>query len=175
VPALRVAARTSSFAFKGKNVPIRRLSEELQVSTVLEGSVRKAGNRLRITAQLINAADGYHLWSERYDREMADTFAIQDEGEAKGREVREYIVLVTKTGEPNKRGSALLKKLMLECGLDTKAILGFKFPEFDSKSFGDFKKLLDQPLLLTIKHEVRKAGQHAGKTFPRVDSFKAPN
>ena len=79
VPALRVAARTSSFAFKGKNVPIRRLSEELQVSTVLEGSVRKAGNRLRITAQLINAADGYHLWSERYDREMADTFAIQDE------------------------------------------------------------------------------------------------
>jgi serine/threonine-protein kinase len=79
VPSLRVAARTSSFAFKGKNVPIRRLSEELQVSTVLEGSVRKSGNKLRITAQLINAADGYHLWSERYDRDMADTFAIQDE------------------------------------------------------------------------------------------------
>ena len=79
VPALRVAARTSSFAFKGKNVPIRRLGEELQVSTVLEGSVRKAGNKLRITAQLINVADGYHLWSERYDREMADVFAIQDD------------------------------------------------------------------------------------------------
>jgi serine/threonine-protein kinase len=79
VPGLRVAARTSSFAFKGKNVPIRRLSEELQVSTVLEGSVRKAGNKLRITTQLISAADGYHLWSERFDREMADTFAIQDE------------------------------------------------------------------------------------------------
>jgi eukaryotic-like serine/threonine-protein kinase len=79
VTGLRVAARTSSFAFKGKNVPIRRLSEELQVSTLLEGSVRTAGNKLRITAQLINAADGYHLWSERYDRDMADVFAIQDD------------------------------------------------------------------------------------------------
>jgi serine/threonine-protein kinase len=79
IPALRVAARTSSFAFKGKNIPVRRLGEELQVSTVLEGSVRRSGNKLRITAQLINAVDGYHLWSERYDREMADVFAIQDD------------------------------------------------------------------------------------------------
>ena len=79
VPALRVAARTSSFALKGKNLPIRRLAEELQVSTVLEGSVRRAGSKLRITTQLINAADGYQLWSERYDREMADVFAIQDD------------------------------------------------------------------------------------------------
>jgi serine/threonine-protein kinase len=79
IPALRVAARTSSFAFKGKNLPIRELGEALQVSTVLEGSVRKAGNKLRIGAQLINVADGYHLWSEKYDREMADVFAIQDD------------------------------------------------------------------------------------------------
>ncbi|MGH7514720.1 MAG: protein kinase domain-containing protein [Gemmatimonadales bacterium] len=79
IPALRVAARTSSFAFKGKNVPIRVLGEELQVNTVLEGSVRKAGNKLRITTQLVNVADGYQLWSERYDREMADVFAIQDD------------------------------------------------------------------------------------------------
>jgi serine/threonine-protein kinase len=76
---LRVAARTSSFALKGQTRDIREVGQKLQVGTVLEGSVRKAGNRLRITAQLINVADGYHLWSERYDREMTDVFAVQDE------------------------------------------------------------------------------------------------
>jgi adenylate cyclase len=79
IGALRVAARTSAFAFKGKNLDIRRVGEQLSVGTVLEGSVRKAGNRLRVTAQLVNVADGYHLWSERYDRELEDVFAIQDE------------------------------------------------------------------------------------------------
>ncbi len=76
---LRVAARTSSFAFKGKNEDLRVIADRLGVRTVLEGSVRKAGNRLRVTAQLINAADGCHLWSERFDREMTDVFALQDE------------------------------------------------------------------------------------------------
>ena len=79
IQALRVAARTSSFAFKGKSEDIRAIGRKLKVATVLEGSVRKAGNRLRVTAQLINVADGYHLWSERYDRELEDVFAIQDE------------------------------------------------------------------------------------------------
>jgi TolB-like protein/Flp pilus assembly protein TadD len=79
VQSLRVAARTSSFAFKGKNEDVGEIGRKLKVSTVLEGSVRKMGNRLRITAQLVNVADGYHLWSERYDREMEDVFAIQDD------------------------------------------------------------------------------------------------
>ncbi len=79
VQALRVVARTSAFAFKGKNIDIRKVGEQLGVTTVLEGSVRKAGNRLRVTAQLVNVTDGYHLWSERYDRQMDDVFAIQDE------------------------------------------------------------------------------------------------
>ncbi|HEY6224214.1 MAG TPA: protein kinase, partial [Gemmatimonadales bacterium] len=79
IQALRVASRTSSFAFKGKNQDIRKVGEQLNVTTVLEGSVRKAGSRLRVTAQLVNVADGYHLWSERYDRELEDVFAIQDE------------------------------------------------------------------------------------------------
>jgi serine/threonine protein kinase/tetratricopeptide (TPR) repeat protein len=79
VQALRVASRTSSFAFKGKNEDIGEIGKKLKVSTVLEGSVRKMGNRLRISAQLVNVADGYHLWSERYDREMEDVFAIQDD------------------------------------------------------------------------------------------------
>jgi non-specific serine/threonine protein kinase len=76
---LRVAARTSAFTFKGKHAALRVIGERLNVKTILEGSVRRAGNRLRITVQLINVADGYHLWSERYDREMKDIFEIQDE------------------------------------------------------------------------------------------------
>jgi serine/threonine protein kinase/tetratricopeptide (TPR) repeat protein len=76
---LRVASRTSSFAFKGKNEDIGGIGRQLKVGTVLEGSVRKAGNMLRVTAQLVNVADGYHLWSERYDRKLEDVFAIQDE------------------------------------------------------------------------------------------------
>ena len=76
---LRVVARTSAFQFRGKGHDLREVGEKLRVKTVLEGSVRKAGNRLRINAQLINAEDGYHLWSERYDREMDDVFAVQED------------------------------------------------------------------------------------------------
>jgi serine/threonine protein kinase/Flp pilus assembly protein TadD len=79
IKALRVASRTSSFAFKATTEDIRQVGKKLDVATVLEGSVRKAGNKLRITAQLVNVADGYQLWSQRYDREMEDVFAIQDE------------------------------------------------------------------------------------------------
>ena len=79
IPGLHVAARTSAFALRGKDLSIRRIGEELNVATVLEGSLRRAGNRMRLTIQLVNVADGHHLWSERYDREMTDVFAIQDE------------------------------------------------------------------------------------------------
>jgi len=79
IEELRVAARTSAFSFKGKHVDMRIVGERLNVKTVLEGSVRKAGNRVRIMAQLVNVADGYHLWSERYDRELKDIFEVQDE------------------------------------------------------------------------------------------------
>ncbi len=79
VPGMQVASRTSSFAFKGKEADVRQIGEKLGVSSVLEGSVRKVGNRVRITAPLINVADGYHLWSETYDRQLEDVFAIQDE------------------------------------------------------------------------------------------------
>ena len=79
IPDLKVIARTSAFAFRGKEQDIRGIADTLGVTHVLEGSVRRAGNRLRITGQLIDAADGAHLWSERYDRELSDIFAIQDE------------------------------------------------------------------------------------------------
>ncbi|MBT8135532.1 MAG: tetratricopeptide repeat protein [Gammaproteobacteria bacterium] len=79
IPNLKVAARTSSFAFKGRNENISAIADTLKVAKVLEGSVRKAGTKLRITAQLIEADTGYHLWSDTFDRELDDVFAIQDE------------------------------------------------------------------------------------------------
>ncbi|HVF70396.1 MAG TPA: TIR domain-containing protein [Chthoniobacterales bacterium] len=79
IPQLKVAARTSSFSFKGKQVEIPEIARKLRVAHVLEGSVRTSGDQLRITAQLIRAADGYHLWSETYDRKLDDIFKIQDE------------------------------------------------------------------------------------------------
>jgi TolB-like protein/Tfp pilus assembly protein PilF len=78
VPGLKVIARTSAFAFKGQQLSIGRIAEALGVSTILEGSVRRAGNRIRVTAQLVDVSNGFHLWSERYDRELADVFAVQD-------------------------------------------------------------------------------------------------
>ena len=79
VPELRVIARTSSFSFKGKDVDIAEIARRLNVANVLEGSVRKSGDTLRITAQLVRASDSSHLWSQTYDRQMADVFKVQDE------------------------------------------------------------------------------------------------
>jgi len=79
IPGLQVAARTSAFSFKGTDAGIEEIALKLKVAHVLEGSVRKSGNDIRITAQLIKASDGFHLWSETWDREMTDVFAIQDE------------------------------------------------------------------------------------------------
>src|SRR6267378_6255737 len=79
VEGLRVVARTSAFSFKGKNLNVRQIGEGLNVATVLEGSVHRQGNQLRIVAQLVGAADGYHLWSKSYDRELKSVFALEDE------------------------------------------------------------------------------------------------
>ncbi len=79
IPGLKVIARTSAFAFRGKEQDIRAIAEALGVTTILQGSVRRSGSRIRVTVQLINSADSAHIWSERYDREMTDVFAVQDE------------------------------------------------------------------------------------------------
>jgi TolB-like protein len=78
-PGLKVAARTSSFSFKGKSMDVPAIAHALKVRMVLEGSVRKQGDRVRITAQLIDASNGFHVWSQTYDRQLKDVFAIQDE------------------------------------------------------------------------------------------------
>jgi TolB-like protein/Tfp pilus assembly protein PilF len=99
VEELRVASRTSSFAFKGKDADVREIGDRLKVGAVVEGSVRTAGNRVRITAQLVSAADGYHLWSQTYERTLADVFAVQEE---LGRAIVSALSvrLATKIGKP---------------------------------------------------------------------------
>src|SRR6202158_4998638 len=79
VPDLRVVARTSAFEFKGKNVNVKTIGDELGATHLIEGSVRKAGDRVRITVQLIKADDGTHIWAQDYDRELTDIFAIQED------------------------------------------------------------------------------------------------
>jgi TolB-like protein/predicted Ser/Thr protein kinase len=102
VQGLRVAALKSAFAFKGRHEDVRKIGRELGVEALLEGSVRKAGGRLRISAQLVKVADGYHVWSERYDRELKDVFAIQDE-------IAQQIVLALKL-ELTERDKLTLRK-----------------------------------------------------------------
>jgi TolB-like protein/Flp pilus assembly protein TadD len=101
IPRLRVASRTSSFQFKGSQVDVREIGEKLNVRTLLEGSVRRAGDRVRISAQLVNAADGYQLWYERWDRELRDALAIEDEI---ARHIADALELEL-TGRPAESGS----------------------------------------------------------------------
>src|SRR6185295_3773021 len=93
---LHVVARTSAFAYKGKANDIRKIAEQLNVDSVLEGSVRKSGDQLRITAQLNRAADGFHLWSQTYDRPLRDVFAVQ-------REISQAIANQLRAGEVSRR------------------------------------------------------------------------
>ncbi len=99
IEQLRVVARTSAFSFKGKYIDVRAVGKRLNVRTILLGSVRRDGNELRITAQLINVEDGYHLWSDRYDREVKDIFEIQDEI---ARAIAERLKVTLKGGEQDR-------------------------------------------------------------------------
>src|SRR5579859_306341 len=96
IEQLHVVARTSAFSFKGKFIDVRAIGRQLNVRTVLQGSVRRAGNELRITAQLVNVEDGYHLWADRFDREVKDIFEIQDEI---ARSIAERLKITLKAGD----------------------------------------------------------------------------
>jgi TolB-like protein len=102
VPNLKVPARTSSFAYKGKNIDIRQIGRDLGVGTILEGSVRSAGERIRVTAQLVDAQSGFHLWSQSYDRDFKDIFKLQDE-------LASAIVEALKINLGNPAGAALVR------------------------------------------------------------------
>ena len=105
IPGLHVAGRTSAFQFKEKNEDLRVIGQRLNVATVLEGSVRKEGHRVRITAQLIKVDDGFHLWSETYDREVNDIFAVQEEIARAVAESLKVALLGEKTATPSSRGT----------------------------------------------------------------------
>jgi serine/threonine-protein kinase len=107
LPGLRVAARTSSFVFKGERADLRSIAEQLSVKTILEGSVRRAGSKVRISVQLIGAGDGLHLWSERYDGDLADVFAVQDRiAQSIASALRQH--LGTKDGDASNAGGRTL-------------------------------------------------------------------
>ena len=109
VPKLKVAARTSSFYFKGRNEPIPEIAQKLGVAYVVEGSVRKAGDKVRITAQLIKAADGFQVWSDQFDRDLKDVFAVQDEiAGLIAKNLSLKLTLVTKRAEINSAAYSLL-------------------------------------------------------------------
>jgi TolB-like protein/Tfp pilus assembly protein PilF len=112
IPQLRVAARTSSFSFKGKNLEIPEIASRLKVAHILEGSVRKSGDQIRITAQLIKADDGYHLWSETYDRQLDNVFQIQDE--IAGEVVRALKVTLLNEAPKSRETSPEVYQLYLE-------------------------------------------------------------
>jgi TolB-like protein/predicted Ser/Thr protein kinase len=129
IPGLTVIARTSSFAFRGKEQDITKIAEALRVRTILEGSVRRAGNRIRVTAQLIKAENGAHLWSERYDREMTDVFAIQDEiGQAIAEALKLHLAPRANNGEY--RSLAVLPERTLS------------LPAFDAGQLGESERVL---------------------------------
>jgi serine/threonine-protein kinase len=100
VPSLRVAARTSSFAFKGKEIPVQEIARKLRVTNILEGSLRQAGQRIRVSAQLCKATDGFQIWSDRFDRELRDVFEVEDE-------ISAAIVSALKIALFNTRGDAI--------------------------------------------------------------------
>jgi serine/threonine protein kinase/Tfp pilus assembly protein PilF len=142
IQGLRVVARTSAFALRNMNIDIREVGRLLSVKAVLEGSVRKAGDRLRVTAQLINVEDGFHLWSERYDREMADIFAIQDEITAA---IVDSLKVTLRVGEK----TALRKKSTTDPEAYSLYLKGLFFyarpsPESYDKALGFFRAAIDK-------------------------------
>ena len=113
--SLRVPARTSSFYFKGKAAPVAEIAKQLNVANLLEGSVRRSGNRLRVTVQLIRAEDGYHLWSETYDRNDSDDLAVEDDIAVKVAEtLRAKLTPRAALGLPDTLDN-LARNLLLEC------------------------------------------------------------
>jgi TolB-like protein len=123
IPELKVIGRTSSFAFKGKNTDLRDIGQALGVKTLLEGSVRKSGNEIRITAQLVDVSDGAHIWSETYDRTMTDIFAVQDDVAAAIIDALQIHVSANPTrGRPTKNTEAYVLFLRAKASIDTSGV-----------------------------------------------------
>ncbi|HEY8184217.1 MAG TPA: protein kinase [Thermoanaerobaculia bacterium] len=151
VEGLHVASRTSSFQFKGAAEDIRRIGERLNVRSILEGSVRKAGDRLRVTVQLINVGDGYHLWSERYDRKLEDVFAIQDEiAEATARALK---VVLSRQEEPLRRAKQTDVEAY-EFYLRGRQVM----QEYTARSLQQARKMFEQAIAIDSKYALAHTG-----------------
>ncbi|HSF19941.1 MAG TPA: protein kinase [Vicinamibacteria bacterium] len=138
-PRLKVAGRTSAFQFKNKGEDLRVIGEKLNVSTLLEGSIRKAGNRVRITTQLVNAADGFHLWSETFDRELDDIFAVQDDIARSVAEALDVRILGSERRTPVRSGNAEAYNAYLQ----GKHFAGLETRESLAKASAYFQKVLE--------------------------------
>jgi TolB-like protein len=165
LPTLKVVARTSAFAFRGQNTDIRRIAETLGVAHILEGSVRRAGQRIRVTAQLITARDGLHLWSERYDRELADVFAVQDEISAA---ISEALKVKLSPRAPDKPRHTP-KLPAYEALLKARHLHWKATPE----SMGEAKVLYEQAIALDPQYALAHAG-YAGYLFGRANLGLSP-
>jgi non-specific serine/threonine protein kinase len=149
---LRVASRSAAFQFKGSAVDIQQVGETLNVKTVLEGSVRKAGNQLRITAQLVNVADGYRLWSDRFDRSMEDIFAIQDE-------IAESIVKALEVKLSPKERRAIQNVATRDVAAYDYYMRGRKFfYEFDRKNFEFSRQMYERAIAIDEHYALAYAG-----------------
>jgi TolB-like protein len=143
IPGLQVAGRTSSFAFKGKSGDLGEIARQLRVGMVLEGSVQRAGERVRITAQLIDAGTGYHVWSERYDRELRDVFAVQDEISVS---IADALRLELAPGRPTRAASATGSVRAHELYLLGLAQWNLRTAESLQKAAADFEQaILEDP------------------------------
>jgi serine/threonine protein kinase/Tfp pilus assembly protein PilF len=166
IDQLKVAARTSTFSFKGKNTPVSEIAKALNVKTIMEGSVRKSGNRVRITAQVINAADGYHLWSERYDREMQDIFDVQDE-------ITLAVVDALKVKLFGQEQAAVLKRHTRSAEAHEFYLRGLSYfmrwtPEFFQKAIKSF----DQAIAIDSRYASAYAG--LAECYTEMSFFAAP-
>jgi serine/threonine protein kinase len=139
IPGLHVAGRTSAFQFKGKSEDLRVIGQRLNVATVLEGSVRKEGNRVRITAQLIKVDDGFHLWSESYDRELNDIFAVQEEIARAVAGSLKVALLGEKTATPSARGT---NAEAYNAYLQGRYFLERRSPENSDRALGYFEQAI---------------------------------
>lgn len=179
IRGLRVAARTSSFYFKGKDVTLAQVGQALHVATVLEGSVRKAGNRVRIAVQLVNVSDGYHLWSETYDRTLEDIFAVQDDiARAVVQELRS--TLIGRTPESGAAGElkAELAVAAKGRGTDPEAhrlfLLGrYRLSRFDREGFAAAVAHLQRAVELDPGHALAWAGLSRAHSFGAAWSMES--
>lgn len=174
-PELKVAARTSSFAYRGENVDVREIGRTLNVAAVLEGSVRRSGGRVRVTAQLVDTANGYHLWSETFDRPVTDIFAVQDEIAEASRQALSVALLGVTTPAPQPDLAAY------DLLLQARAKMNEGSDDSIDAAIADLKKAIEADpgyappyAQLAEIYSIRVEGRRGTLTLPQYESLAQP-